>query len=163
MIAYSYRLIAQNERRFDVAEYLSKDLARPLFEPYGFCGGWAHYTFGQSAVLGLDLPAYTAGTILHSAMTGGASCVDALTTPRGHILSTAFVLPLWLLVGLSIRRFGQRRWRNRVEGRIKGALTALWLLTLPFGILFLLFSVTSLLLSDLGLSIRTAGFGLWFL
>ena len=39
----------------------------------------------------------------------------------------------------------------------------LWLLTLPFGILFLLFSVTSLFLSDLGLSIRTAGFALWFL
>ena len=161
MIAYGYWLAEQNQMHFDVAEFIREDLARPLFEPYGFCG--ACYSTGQTAVLGLDFPAYAAVTLLHSAMTGGASCVDALMTPRGHILSTAFVLPLWYFVGLGIRRFGQRRWRNRAEGRARWALIALWLLPLPVGVLLLLVSVVSLFVSDLGFSVRAAGSAFRFL
>jgi hypothetical protein len=163
MIAYTYWVVAQNERRFDVGEFIRKDLARPLFEPYGFCGAWTHYAYGQSAVLGLDLPAYAAATLLHSVITWQTSCVDALTTPRGHILSSAFVLPLWFLVGLSIRRFAQRRWHRRVEGRIMRALVALGLIPLPFGLLGLLFSVVGLFVSDIGLSLRLAGIAFWTL
>ena len=135
MIAYKHWAVAQNESRFDVDQFIRRDLARTLFEPYGFCGAWTHYASGQSAVLRLDLPAYAAATLLHSAMTWQASCIDANTTPRGNNLCAAFVLPLWFLVGLSIRRLAQRRWHRRVEGRIKRGLIALELIPLPFGVL----------------------------
>jgi hypothetical protein len=163
MIACTYWAAAQNESRFNVSQFIRRDLARPMFEPYGFCGAWTHYASGQSAVLGLDLPAYAAATLLRSAMTWQASCIDAITTPRGHILSTAFVLPFWFLVGLSMRRLAQRRWHPRVEGRIKRALIALGLIPLPFGVLALMFSVLGLFVSDVGLSVRLAGIAFWML
>jgi len=163
MIACTYWVVAQNGSRFDVGEFIRKDLARPLFEPYGFCGAWTHYASGQSAVLGLDLPAYAVATVLHSVMTRQTSCVDALTTPRGHILSAAFVLPLWFFVGLSIRRLAQRRWHHRAEGRIRRASIALGLIPLPFGLLGLLFSLVGLFVSDIGQSIRLAGIAFWTL
>ena len=121
------------------------------------------YAAGQSAVLGLDLPAYAAATLLHSAMTWQASCVDAITTPRGHILSAAFVFHVWFLVGLSARRFAQRRWHRRVEGRIKRALIALGLIPAPLEVLALIFGVVGLFVSDIGLSLRSAGIAFWTL
>lgn len=163
MIAHSYWVVAQNESRFDVGEFVQKDLARPLFEPYEFCGAWVHYSFGQSAVLGLDLPAYVAATLLHSVMSWRATCVDALTTPRGHILSSAFVFALWFFVGLSLRRFAQRRWHRRMEGRIRRAVVALGLIPLPLGLPVLLFSVVGLFASDIGLSLRLGGIAFWAL
>ena len=163
MIAYDYWRATQNYRHFDAAEFIHKDLARSFFEPYGFCGAWTQYTSSQSAVLGLDLPIYAVGSMLHSAMTGGFSCVDALTPPRGRILGTALALPVWFFVGLGVRRLARHQWRNKVEGRIKRALIGLGLIPLPFGVLFLLLSVASLFVSDLGLSVRAAGFAIWFL
>jgi hypothetical protein len=163
MIAWGYWLAAQNESRFDTLDFLRKDLARPLFEPYGFCDAWTTYSSVQSAVLGLDLPAYAVGSILHSAMTRGTSCVDALTTPRGHIISAAFVFPLWFFVGLVIRRLSQRRWRRKVEGKTRGALIAVGLFLLLIGISFLVLSGASLFVSGIGLSTRAAGLALWFL
>ena len=163
MIAYTYWAAAQNERGFDVGQFIRRDLARPLFEPYGFCGAWTHYASGQTALLGLDLPAYAAATLLHSAMTWQASCVDAITIPRGHILSAAFVLPFWFLVGLSMRRFAQRCWHPRAEGRIKRALIALGLIPLPFGVLALICSLVVFFVSDVGLSVRLAGIAFWML
>ena len=57
-IGYDYWETAQRQRRFETIEFIRRDLARPLFEPYRFCGAWMHYAFGQSAVLGIELPAY---------------------------------------------------------------------------------------------------------
>ena len=116
MLAYTYWAARQYESRFDAGAYIREDLARPLFEPYGFCGAWTHYASGQSAVLGLDFPAYAAATMLHSAITWHLSCVDALTTPRGNFISTAFVFPLWFFLGLSIRRLANGRWHQPVQG-----------------------------------------------
>lgn len=113
--------------------------------------------------MGLDLPAYAAGTLLHSVMTWQTSCVDALTTPRGHIVSATFVLPLWFCVGLSIRRFAQRRWHRRVEGRIRRLFVAVGLIPLPFGLLLVLASVLGLFASGIGESVRLAGIAFWTL
>lgn len=134
-----------------------------MFEAYGFCSAWTHFVSVQSALLGIDLPAYAAATLLHSAVTGRASCLEAITTPRGHILSAAFVLPVWFLVGLGMRRVAQRRWHRRVEGRTKRALIALGLIPLPLGVLALMFSVLGLFVADVGLSFRLAGIAFWTL
>jgi hypothetical protein len=163
LVGYDYWAAAQNLKRFNVGEFLRRDLARPLFEPYGFCGGWTHYASGQSAVLGLDLPAYAGATLLYSATNRQAGCVDALTTPRGQIVTAVFVLPLWYLVGLSIRRLAQRRWRRRITGRLSRTMVSTGLISLPFGLLALLFSIVGVFVSEVGLSVRLAGFAFWAL
>lgn len=163
LVGYDYWAAAHNQNRFDVGEFLRRDLERPLFEPYGFCDGWTHYTFGQSAVLGLDLPAYAGATLLYSAINWHAECVDALTTPRGQIIAAVFVLLLWFLVGLSIRRLAQRRWRRPLVGRFSRALVSLGLVLIPFGLLGLFFSVVGAFVSEGGLSVRMAGLALWML
>jgi hypothetical protein len=163
LIGYDYWAAAQNEKRLDLGKFLQRDLAHPLFEPYGFCGAWTHYSSGQSAVLGLDLPAYVGATLLHSAVNWRVSCVDAFTTPRGQIISAALVLPLWFFVGLSIRRLAQRRWRQRTTRRLSRALVSLGLLMLPFSLLGLHFSIVGLFVSDVGSSVRLAGFAFWML
>jgi len=138
-----------------------RDLERPLFEVYEFCGAWTHYPAGQSIALGLDLPAYLAATLLHSAVNLRATCVDALLTPRGQIVTALFVPPLWLLVGLSIRRLAQRRWRHATAGRFSRALVSLGLMPLPLGIFALLVGALGLFVSDVSLSARLAGFAFW--
>jgi hypothetical protein len=163
MIANAYWVVAQNDSRFDVGTFVLKDLDRPLFEPYEFCGAWVQYSSGLSALLGIDFPAYLAATLLHSAITWRASCVDALITPRGHIISAAFVFALWLLVGLSLRRFAERRWHRPVKGRTTRAVVALGLTLLPVGLLSLLFSVVGLFASDIGTSLSLAGIAFWCL
>ncbi len=163
MIAYTYWNALHYERSFRVAAFVRQDLARPLFEPYEFCGAFTHYVGGQTALLGLDFPAYAAATILHSAITWHRSCVDALTTPRGHFLSTAFVFVLWFFVGLSIRRMALRRWHQPIQGRISRALTAFGLIPLPLGFLLLLFSVVSLFVLDIGSSIWLGGIASWMI
>jgi hypothetical protein len=82
LIGSDYWAAARNEKHFDAQQFVRRDLERPLFEVCGFCGAWTHYAAGQSAALGLDLPAYLAATLLHSAVNWRATCVDALTTPR---------------------------------------------------------------------------------
>lgn len=162
MLAYSYWSVSQYEKNFNAWEFIRRDLARPLLEPFGFCGAWTHYGFTQSAVLGLDLPIYAIATILHSAMTAQASCVDALTTPRGHIVTAALALPVWFLAGLGLRRLGLRQWRRPASSK---ALRALFYLLLPSGVLgglLLALAATAPLVSDLGLSVRLLGLESWF-
>jgi hypothetical protein len=103
LLGFDYWAAARNEKDLDISRFLQRDLERPLFEPYGFCGAWTHYSAGQSADLGLNFPAYIGAILLHSAV-NFTTCVDALTTPRGHIVTTVFVPPLWFMVGLSIGR-----------------------------------------------------------
>ena len=163
LIAYTYWEAARSNSRFDVWEFIQKDFARPWFEPYGFCGAYTHYASGQVAVLGLDFPAYLAATLFHSIVTWSASCVDALMTPRGHVMSAVFVLPLWFLTGLSIRRLLQLQWRRRANHFIGRAFLTLGLLLIPFGVLSLVGSVFYLLAVDIWQAIRFVGLAFWFL
>lgn len=110
LIGYDYW---RYEERFRVVDSLKRDLARPLFEPSGFCGAWISYASGQTADLGLDMPAYAAGMLLHSVVNWSPACDATLTTPRGQLIAAVFVMPVWFLTGLSIRRLSQRRWRRR--------------------------------------------------
>ncbi|MGJ5818386.1 hypothetical protein [Paludibaculum fermentans] len=134
-----------------------------MFEPYGFCGAWTSYSLGQSVALGIDYPAYMAAMMLQASISRSATCVDALTTPRGQVLTSLFVLPLWFLVALSARRIALRRWRRPVVSPIVRAILRLGWMLLPFGLLLLLMSVTSVFSSGAGLSIRLAGLAFWML
>lgn len=137
-------------------------MERPLLEPFGLCGAWAQYGFGQSAVLGLDLPVYLVATILHSALTAQPSCVDALTTPRGHVVTATLAFPIWFLAGLGLRRFGLEAWRSPARSAsLRGALY----LVLPvgaLGCLLLVFGAATQLAEDAGFSVRLLGLGFWF-
>lgn len=161
LIGYDYWAAAQNERRSDVAAFVRMDLARPMFEPYGFCGAWTSYSFGQSAALGTDYPAFMAAMLLQASISRKATCIDTLATPRGQILTSLFVLPIWFLVGLSARRIALRRWRRPVARPIARAILRLGWVLLPLGSLLLLMSVTSLFFSGAELSIRLAGLAFW--
>ncbi len=163
MLAYGYLSASRNERNFDAWEFIHRDLAQPLFEPFNFCDAWIHYSLEQSAVLGLDLPIYAIATILQSAITAQASCVDALTTPRGHLITAGLAMPIWFLAGLGLHRLALRKWRPPASSNV---LRYLLYLVLPFGMLgglLLVLAVTATLVSDLGLSVRLLGAGLWLL
>lgn len=159
-IGTDYWRASMNER-LDVVRFILNDLERPLFEPYGFCGAWVSYTVGQSAAFGLDLPAYLTATMLHSAVTGEITCVDAMTMPKGQILTALFVFPLWFLVGLSFRRLGQRRWRPEVVGRFRRSVARLGLVPLPFGCLAILFSILGAFGQEPSGAARLAGIAFW--
>lgn len=161
LIGSDYLAATRNDKRFDARQFIRRDLNRPLFEEYGFCDAWTYYTAGQSAALGLDLPAYLAATLLHSSVNWQVTCVDALITPRGQIVTAAFVPPLWFAVGLSVRRLAQRRWRHRTTGWLPRALICLGLALFPIGVVTLIFGVLGLLFRDLSLSVRLAGFAFW--
>src|ERR1051326_8637935 len=90
-IGYDY---LHYEERLKVIEFVRRDLARPLFEPSGFCGAWVSYSAGQTADLGLDMPAYAAGVLLHSAVNRSPDCEDTLTRPRGQLIAAEFVMPV---------------------------------------------------------------------
>jgi hypothetical protein len=113
--------------------------------------------------LGLDLPAYIAASLFHFIMTWQESCVDAMTTPRGQILCAPFVFSLWWLVGLSIRRFSQRRWRKRTEGRLPRVLLELCLVPAPFALMGILLSVVGAFVSGMGVAFQLAGISVWAL
>ncbi len=159
-IGYDY--YRQNER-VQVLDFLKRDLARPFFEPSGFCGAWTSYSPGQTADLGLDMPAYAAGTVLHSLVNWSLACDATLTTPRGQLLAAIFVMPVWFLAGLSIRRMSQRRWRRRA-GRF-------WRLPLSFGLVvaamlgfsMLVVSLGSVFVSGVGHALRAVGLAFWLL
>ena len=163
MLAYGYLSASRNERNFDAWAFVHRDLARPLFEPFSFCDGWIHYGFGQSAVLGLDLPMYSIATILYSAMTAQASCVGALTTPRGHLITAGLAMPIWFLAGLGLHRLALRKWRPPASSNVLRYILYLVLLLGLLGGLLLVLAVTAPLVSDLGLSVRMLGVGLWLL
>jgi hypothetical protein len=162
MLAYVYWSASQFEKNFNAWEFIRRDLARPLFEPFGFCDAWTHFGFAQSALFGLDLPIYAIATIVQSAMTAQACCVEALTTPRGRIVTATLALPVWFLAGLGLRRLGLRQWRRPASSK---ALRSLLYLILPSGVLgglLLALAATTPLVSNLGTSVRLIGLGLWF-
>ena len=161
LLGFDYWAAARNEKDLDISRFLQRDLERPLFEPYGFCGAWTHYSAGQSADLGLNFPAYIGAILLHSAVNFSTTCVDALTTPRGHIVTTVFVPPLWFMVGLSIGRIAGRRWHPALTGRFARAFAWLGLLLLPWGILFLVFGFLGLFVSETSGTGRAFGLAFW--
>lgn len=160
-IGYDYWVAAQNERALHVIDFVKADLARPLFELDAWCGAWTHYSSGQTAAFGVDLPAYMAATMLLSTINWSEQCLDALTMPRGQILVAALVTPLWFLVGLSIQRLAQRRWRQMAAGRFARAALSLGLLPASLSLFFLLSGVLALFVSGIALSLRLIGIGLW--
>lgn len=162
MTAYGYWAVAQSEGEGVVKDLILRDLARPLFEPYGFCGGWTHCGPVGDARIAFDAPAFFAATIVQSVATGEVTCVDAVMTVRGQILTALFVPLLWLLVGFSMRRLGQRRWRPETTGSFRRLLLTVLLLpglvTLPFVILGV-----PLLFASPWLSLRLWGHAFWMI
>lgn len=158
-LAYDY---LDYEERSKVIDFVKRDLARPLFQPSGFCGAWVSYSSGQTANLGLDMPAYAAGGLLHSAVNRSPACDLTLTTPRGQIIAAAFVFPVWWFAGLSIRRLAQRRWRRHASRRWR---LPLWccLLVAPLGFLMLAFSVAGVFVGTIGSALRALGLAFWLL
>ncbi len=161
LITYGYWAAVQTEKRFDVEEFMRQDLARPLFEPYGFCGGHRPHGTVFTANVGLDLPVYWSALVLHSVVNWQPSCDDALMTPRGQLITAALVPPFWFLVGLSVRRLAQRRWRRRTTRPITRVLLSFGLIPLPFAVLGLLLNVLGLFVSSVWSSIQVAGISLW--
>jgi hypothetical protein len=160
MIAYSYWSASQNE---DVWPFIRNDLSGPLFEADSSCGWWSTYDGSSTALQGLDFPAYDAAMLFHSVVTWNESCVDTLMTPRGQIVVVPFVFLLWLLVGLSIRRFAQRRWRRQAGGRLSRVLLSCGLVPAPFALFGLLLGAVGLGASGVGVGIRLAAMSVWFL
>jgi hypothetical protein len=162
-LGYDYWAAARYTRHFDAVRFIRRDLARPLFEPSGFCGAWTDYGFGQSATLGLDLPAYVAATLFHSLVNWEVACFDTLTTPRGQIIVALFVLPAWFLVGLSMRRMAKHRWRRRATGRVSRMIVGLGLIPLPIGLLALGVGIVGIFVSEAGVVVRMAGTAFWII
>lgn len=150
------------EERFRVLDFVKRDLARPLFEPSGFCGAWiSSYASGQTADFGLDMPAYAAGILLHSVVNWSPACDVTLTTPRRQLIAAAFVMPVWFFAGLGIRRLSQRRWRPCARRIWQLPLWFGFLITALLGSLMLAVSLGSLLVSGLGHSLRAVGLAFW--
>src|SRR5262249_55290650 len=106
---------------------------------------------------GLDTPAYMGSGLLHAVITRGCF---SLTTPRGQIITALFVPPVWFLVGLSIRRMVQRRWRKRLHGRALRFLVWLGITPLPFGFLALLFGLLAVFY-DIGQAVQLVSVACW--
>ncbi len=158
LVSSTYWTATLRDENFDAMRFLRADLERPLFEPYGFCGAWSHLSAGQAAALGLDFPAYLAASLLHRAIVQQASCVEAVMTPRGHILVTALALPVWFWVGLSLQRLARRRWPSRVQER---AIVPIGSIPLPLAVLGLISSYSAFLLLEWGLALQLAGMAGW--
>lgn len=161
LIGHDYWAAERNEKHFNARQFVRKDLQRPFFEPYGFCGAWVHYAAGQGIALGLDFPAYIAATVAQSAASQQITCVDAVSTPRGQVLTLGFVFPLWFLVGLTVRRLCQRRWRRGTTARFSRTLIFVGLVPFPIGVATLLFACLGFFVSDKSISLRLAGFAFW--
>jgi hypothetical protein len=160
LLGYDYWIGARDEKLANVREYVRRDFGRPLFEPSGWCGAYTRYGFGQSAVLGIDLPAHVSASLLLSLVIWQPSCAESLITPRGQLITAAFVPALWLLLGTSIRRLAQRRWHKHVVGRLR-LVPALGLIALPVALVCIVFSVIMVFASAFSLSVRLAGFAFW--
>ena len=72
------------------------------------------------------------------------------------MLSIAFTIPGWLLVGVSMRRWAQWPWHRSVGGRLRGTL-----LSLIIGLLCL--AAVLLVFFQVGTGVRFAGFAFWAL
>lgn len=161
ILVFGYWMAARSDPTFDTWEYVRRDLARPFWEPYGFCGAWTHYDAAHSAILGLDFPVYVIATTLHSVVTAQQSCVDALMIPRGHVMTAALSIPLWTLAGLGVRRLAQKSWRRPVRSTPLRTLLYLPLSVWALGSLFLFLGATASIASNPGLSLRLLGQGFW--
>lgn len=163
MLAYDYWNASRSAKSFNVTEFVARDFARPLFAPHEFCDAWVSHTSGQEAAFGIDLPAYAVAVIVHSVVTGQPSCLDALTSPRGQLITAPFVLFTWYFVGLSLRRLAQRRWRPRSVRWTSRLCWNIALMPLPFGVLCLLFTPFALIFSRPATALHLAGAALWLL
>jgi hypothetical protein len=163
LIAYDYWDAERSQKSFDATEFIRRDLERPWFEQSEFfisCGYYS-YTAPASTDIGLNLPAYVAAQLL-SSIISGSECDDALMTPRGQIVTSAFVPPLWFLVGLSARRLVERRWRPALTSRWPRAFTSLVLLLVPIAMLLLLAGAVELFLNS-SVTGRAWGVAFWML
>lgn len=163
LLGFGYWSAMQYEKRFDAGQFIRRDFARPLFEPYGFCGAWTHYSWWQSADFGLDLPAYLGAMLLHSAVTRQPTCIDSFSTPRGQLIAAAFVGPVWFCFGLGVRRLARRRFRRPAGGRIRRALLFVCVVQGAFAFAVLPLSVAALAFSDASASIHAMGISFWSL
>lgn len=163
LLAWNYWSVSQSERGGRVWELIRQDLSQPLFEHYSWCRAWVHYGSCQTAVLGLDLPVYLAGTVLQSVLSGEWSCVDALTTPRGNVVTIALTLPVWWLAGRGLRRLARREWRREAAGIAPRLLLYPALLLAPVGALLALLGGIGAVASGLGPANRLTATGLWLL
>lgn len=163
LLAHSYWSASSHESRFDALEFIRRDLALPLFAAYDFCDAWTSYTAGQRAVFGLDLPAYLAGQLLFAAITGATTCLDALITPRGHLIVAPFVFLFWLFPALTLRRLAQRRLHQTLRAPIPRALAYLGILLFPLGVLSALAAILSLFPSSYNSSLQLIGLTFWCL
>ena len=161
LLAHDYLAASRDEKSFDLRTYLTRDLKRPWFEEYGFCGGYAHYAGGQGAALGLSLPAYITATTVQSIANRKATCVDAAMTPRGQFLTLLFVPFYWFLAGLTCMRLAQRRLRRATTGIRRMALF-LGLIPVPLGGLCVLGAILEVFMS-ISMSARLLGTAFWIL
>jgi hypothetical protein len=163
LIGYDFGAVGETESHYNARQYIRRDLERPFFEPSDFCGAYTRYSAVQSLALGLDAPAYVAAALLASAINRSGTCLETLMTPRGQVLAVVFVALLWFVVGLSIRRFAQRRWRNAADGRLSLAFFWAGLTPLPLAIFAMLLGLLDFFVSDVAVSVRLAGFAFWML
>lgn len=91
-------------------EAVRRELQVPLFEASGFCGMWTHYSPRVELASSLNGPAFVVATLVHSAVTGTWTCVDAVMHPRGQM----FVYAIGLLVWNGVGWVDPQRWRLRV-------------------------------------------------
>ena len=162
-LAHGYWIESRPNSGFHGFAYIREDLSYPLFGEYGFCGGWASYMQGQFATFGIDSPAYLAGLLLHEAVNGAATCLDALSTPRGHLIVAPFVFLFWLLPGITLRRVVQRGFHRPWRALLPRTLAYLALLLLPIGLLLLLASIIYVVRAEWFLPFRLAGLAFWCL
>lgn len=111
--------------------------------------------------VGIDLPAVVSASFLLAVVSWKPTCVESLITPRGQIITAAFVPALWFMLGTSIRRLAQGHWHNQI-GRLRRAFLALGLVALPLGVICLACSVVASF-SELSLSVRLGGFAFWMI
>jgi cytochrome c553 len=163
LIAFDCLAAEQVSRNFSCRQFIQRDLERPLFEPYGFCGGWVHYTAAQGIALGLNFPAYIGVTTLQSAVSSYPTCVETATTPRGQFLTLAFVFPLWFTVGSSLRRLARRSWRRPATTRWWRAVLFFGVILIPLGVMSFAPGVVGLLVSEVSIWARLFGLAFWSL
>ena len=163
LLGHDYWSAVHKEHIRNLREYFHEDLARPLFEPPELCQYCWGVAPGQSAVLGLDAPAHLGTILLYSAMNRQLACQETLLTPRGQLVTAAFVPPLWVLEGLSSRRLAQRRWHRRLTGRLSRSIVFLGLIPSPLGAAALLMGVLSIFALKISIAVRLLGLGFWLL
>lgn len=149
-----------SSKGFRPIEFIRRDLARPLFEQYEWCGAYVSYTLGQSAVFGVELPALILASVLHSAVTGESCSLEPMSTPRGQLITGPFVPLVWLGIGASLRRLARKRWHRRSRSG-RAALSFLGFSLAFLGSVAMLGAVVGLLVSGPGLALRLAGLAFW--